>query len=157
PGIHGGLDIHAAPGGLRTLFARIDQTSPDLLHVGVLHQVPGVCDGLEAWSQVDSGAADRSFKTLGPGATTLTLGTRGTPASVPTAWFVNLGPDALLCGDLTYLGSPWRGIGDFAVAFAGSRPSGFAVDFAFPSGQPVPLTLAALPAGLFVPMRAQAI
>src|SRR5690606_15224052 len=111
----GGLAVLPAPGGLRTWFAHVDRSGPDRLRVGVLHQVPGVCDGLEAWTQVDAGVAGRHFESVPPGASTLTVGTRGTPASAAAVWFVNLGPGAFACGDVTWIGPSFHGIGDFQV------------------------------------------
>ena len=46
PGVQGGLAIHPATDGRRTLIARLDQSGPDRVRIGVLHRAPGICDAL---------------------------------------------------------------------------------------------------------------
>lgn len=153
----GGLAIFTAAGGIRTHFARVDQTGPDAVHVGVLHQVPTVCDGLVLHSQVDSGGMDRGYKLLGAGASRVTFMTHGTPRNAPMAFFFNFGPDALLCGDVSYLGPAWRALADLEVAFGVSRPTGIAIEVAYVTGVPLTLQASAFPSNSAHPLRVQGV
>jgi hypothetical protein len=156
-GVQGGLEIFAAPDGRRTLFARLEQTGPDVLHVGVLHRVPGVCDGLELLSEVDGGGLDRSFKQVGIGAGTLTVVTAGTPRNAPTAYLMNFGPDAMVCGDVSWLGPSWAALEDLVVAFGISQPPGAAIGLSAVSGQALSFAAGVFPSLAAEPLRIQAV
>ncbi len=152
-GIEGGITIWTQ--GLRTFVARLDQTGPDVVHVASLRAVSTIADGLELQTQIDGGALDRRFKFLGQGAQLLGVRAQGTPLGAPAACFVNLGNDALQCGSLSGFGTTFDSLADMVVVFAGSVPSGIAIDFPIAPGSTLSIPTAVLPST--GPLRMQAI
>lgn len=152
-GVEGGLAIWNE--GLRTVIARLDQTGPDRVFVASLRAVNTLPDGYELLTQVDSGPLDRSFKTMRLGAQSLGIRAAGAPANAPIACFANFGADALACGNLTVFGAPFASLADLVATFAGSVPSGLAIDVPLTANTTFTLPAAILPPN--APFRLQAI
>ena len=155
PGVQGGLAIHPATDGRRTLIARLDQSGPDRVRIGVLHRAPGICDALVLRSAIDAGVADRDYKLVGPTATQVVIDSTGSPAGAPLALFFNLGPDALGCGSLTYLGPSWSVLDDFRALLGVTVPSGQPISVSSVGGGRVAIPISSLPAGFAQALRVQ--
>jgi hypothetical protein len=156
-GVQGGLAIHPAADGRRTLVARLDQSGPDRVAIGVLHRAPGVCDALVLRSAVDGGALDRSFKLVGPAATQVSIDSAGAPTGAPLALFFNLGPEASGCGSLAYLGPSWSVLDDFQALLGVTIPSGQPIAVSSVGGASLTIPTSSLPQGFAEAMRVQGI
>jgi hypothetical protein len=155
PGVHGGLAIHPAADGRRTLVARLEQTGPDRIRIGVLHRAPGVCDALVLRSALDGGPADRSYKLVGPLSTQIAVDSVGAPMGAPLALFFNLGADALACGSLGYLGASWSVLDDFQALLGVTVPAGQPISVPSVGGGRVTIPTSSLPAGFAQALRVQ--
>jgi hypothetical protein len=154
--------VRGAQGGLCTFvdgvarrLAWIAQGERDLLVVATLHTVDGLCAAPTLVSSVDGGPSDRSFKVTDDAASMLTLALTGSVPARPAVLFVNLGADALSCGDVTWVDPSWMTLGDLRATTGFSVPSGIAVELPTTTGTPISVPLTVLPAN--TPLRVQAV
>ncbi len=141
--------------GVARRLAWIAQGERDLLVVATLRTIDGLSDAPLLVSGIDGGPADRSFESANAGATTLDLALVGGTPGLPAVVFVNLGNDALACGDVTSLGPAWRTLQGFVAVTPFSSPSGTAIELPTTVGATLPVPLSALPQS--VALRAQAV
>ncbi|MBK8977013.1 MAG: hypothetical protein IPM29_13950 [Planctomycetes bacterium] len=152
-----GLDFRPAGDDLLLVRRTVSGPAADRLEARSLGDFRSVCAPWTLVSARDAEQPDPSFKVLGRLDRTLSVTALG-PRPAPVALWLDAGPAALVCGDVTAASPALLALHSFFVLTPFSTPSGPAVTFGASSNTPIALPLGGvvgvLPDG---PLRIQAL